>query len=151
MRWSSTGTHEGDLAGIPPTHKPMRTEGINIWRVVDGRVVEGWLDRRPVSRDELGIDQDPDELVDPQVSVLVTERIESRVDDRHRAGQLRRHVFGRREECRVVGGQVGREEVPGGACLLKLLVEAVTIRPDFGPGLNRLAAAQGWHSLQVWR
>jgi steroid delta-isomerase-like uncharacterized protein len=43
MRWSSTGTHQGDLAGILPTHRTMRTGGINIWRVVDGKVVEGWL------------------------------------------------------------------------------------------------------------
>jgi steroid delta-isomerase-like uncharacterized protein len=43
MRWSSTGTHQGDLAGVPPTHRTMRTGGINVWRVVDGRVVEGWL------------------------------------------------------------------------------------------------------------
>ena len=44
MRWSSTGTHRGDLAGLPPTNKRMRTSGINIWRVVGGKVVEGWLE-----------------------------------------------------------------------------------------------------------
>src|SRR5262245_48898984 len=44
MRWSSTGTHRGDLAGIAPTHRRMHTSGINIWRVVEGTVVEGWID-----------------------------------------------------------------------------------------------------------
>jgi predicted ester cyclase len=44
MRWRSAGTHRGDLAGIPPTNKWMHTSGINIWRVVDGKVVEGWIE-----------------------------------------------------------------------------------------------------------
>ena len=134
---------EPDLLG--QEGRPQRAVGLHAL----GGVVEGWLDRRPVFRDELGIDQDPDELVDPQLPVLVTERVESRVDDRHRAGQLRRHVLGRREECRVVACQVGREEVPGGACLLKILVDADVAAPDGGDAARRAHARAGAERLRI--
>jgi hypothetical protein len=45
-------------------------------------MLEGRRYRRPVLRDELRIDQNPDELVDSQLPVLVAERVESRVNDR---------------------------------------------------------------------
>lgn len=40
--WVATGTHQGDLMGIPPTGKPIHITGIGIDRVVDGRIVESW-------------------------------------------------------------------------------------------------------------
>ena len=42
LRWSATGTHEGDQLGMPATHKTVRLTGIDILRVADGRVVERW-------------------------------------------------------------------------------------------------------------
>jgi predicted ester cyclase len=36
------GIHEGELLGIPPTHKDLETEGIVIHRVRDGKIVEYW-------------------------------------------------------------------------------------------------------------
>jgi steroid delta-isomerase-like uncharacterized protein len=34
------GTHEGELLGIPATHKAVQSEGIVIHRVRDGRIIE---------------------------------------------------------------------------------------------------------------
>jgi steroid delta-isomerase-like uncharacterized protein len=41
-RWSATGTHLGELMGIPPTGLHMTTTGITIHRIVGGKCVEGW-------------------------------------------------------------------------------------------------------------
>ncbi len=41
-RWTATGTNEGELMGIPATGKQATTAGININRVSDGKLVEGW-------------------------------------------------------------------------------------------------------------
>ncbi len=35
-----TGTHEGEFVGIKPTHKVLSITGVNIDRVIDGRIVE---------------------------------------------------------------------------------------------------------------
>ncbi len=37
-----TGTHDGDLFGIPPTHHKVRVMQIQIERVKDGRIGEHW-------------------------------------------------------------------------------------------------------------
>ena len=42
LRWSATGTHQGDQLGIPATHRTVRLTGIDILRIEDGRVVERW-------------------------------------------------------------------------------------------------------------
>jgi predicted ester cyclase len=42
LRWSALGTHEGDQLGVPATHRQVRLTGIDIVRVVDGRIVERW-------------------------------------------------------------------------------------------------------------
>ncbi len=42
-RWTATGTHQGEFAGIPATDKPVRITAINIHRVANGQVQEGWL------------------------------------------------------------------------------------------------------------
>jgi steroid delta-isomerase-like uncharacterized protein len=42
-RWTGTGTHDGDLMGIPPTGSSVRFTGIRIFRVADGKIVEGWV------------------------------------------------------------------------------------------------------------
>jgi len=42
VRWTATGTHQGDQLGVPPTGKQVRLTGIDILRIQDGRVVERW-------------------------------------------------------------------------------------------------------------
>ena len=50
VRFVGTGTHQGDLFGIPPTGKPIKTTGINIFRIEDGKIVEHWN-----NADDLGV------------------------------------------------------------------------------------------------
>ncbi len=49
-RWTAEGTHLGEFQGIPPTGKHGTMTGIDIDRVVDGKVVECW-----VNEDDLGL------------------------------------------------------------------------------------------------
>src|SRR3712207_4121552 len=41
-RWSASGTHLGELAGILPTGLHMTAGGIAILRIAGGKCVEGW-------------------------------------------------------------------------------------------------------------
>ncbi len=41
-RWSATGTHSGDLMGIPATGKQVTVTGLDINRVSGGKSVEHW-------------------------------------------------------------------------------------------------------------
>jgi steroid delta-isomerase-like uncharacterized protein len=41
-RWKATGTHTGELMGIPATGKKIETHGISIVRIEDGKVAEVW-------------------------------------------------------------------------------------------------------------
>lgn len=50
VRWTSTGTHEGELMGIEPTGKKTAVEGIELDRIEDGKIVES-----RVSWDALGL------------------------------------------------------------------------------------------------
>ena len=43
-RWTTTGTHKGVYNGIPPTGKVIHEHGIDIFRVVDGKIVEHWVE-----------------------------------------------------------------------------------------------------------
>jgi len=49
-RWTARATHKGAFEGIPPTGKQVRLHGIDIDRIVNGKVVECW----PVT-DELSL------------------------------------------------------------------------------------------------
>lgn len=49
-RWTARATHTGAFRGIPPTGKQGAITGIDIDRIVNGKVVECW----PIS-DELGL------------------------------------------------------------------------------------------------
>jgi steroid delta-isomerase-like uncharacterized protein len=51
-RWSTTGTHDGELMGIEPTGNRISSTGISVDRVVDGKVAESW-----VQWDNLGLMQ----------------------------------------------------------------------------------------------
>ena len=51
-RFHAGGTHRGDFFGIPPTGRSGEITGINIFRVVDGKVVEHWG-----NSDDLGLMQ----------------------------------------------------------------------------------------------
>lgn len=41
-RWTARGTHTRDLPGIPATGRRATVAGITIYRIVDGRIAEGW-------------------------------------------------------------------------------------------------------------
>jgi predicted SnoaL-like aldol condensation-catalyzing enzyme len=40
--WTFTGTHVGDLGGLPPTGRQVTGSGIDVFRVKDGRIAESW-------------------------------------------------------------------------------------------------------------
>jgi steroid delta-isomerase-like uncharacterized protein len=42
IRWTSSGTHTGPWRGIPPTGRSTQGSGIDIFRIVDGKLVELW-------------------------------------------------------------------------------------------------------------
>lgn len=42
VRWTATGTHDGDLMGIEPTGNEVRVMGMEMHHVQDGRLAEGW-------------------------------------------------------------------------------------------------------------
>jgi len=55
-RWTGSGTHAGDLMGIPATGRPVTVTGIDISRVVDGRIVEYWQELDTLSMlQQLGV------------------------------------------------------------------------------------------------
>jgi steroid delta-isomerase-like uncharacterized protein len=41
-RWTAHGTHNGELAGLPPTGKPATIVGMGVDRVENGKIVESW-------------------------------------------------------------------------------------------------------------
>ncbi len=49
-RWTSTGTHQGALFGVPPTGRPVKVTATVVYRVEGGRLAEGWI-----NRDDLGM------------------------------------------------------------------------------------------------
>jgi steroid delta-isomerase-like uncharacterized protein len=50
VRWTWRGTHRGPFAGIAPTGRLVFNEGIAIYRVEDGKIVESWA-----QMDRLGV------------------------------------------------------------------------------------------------
>jgi steroid delta-isomerase-like uncharacterized protein len=42
VRWTFRGTHTGDFQGIPATGKHVKTTGISIFRVHDGKIKDDW-------------------------------------------------------------------------------------------------------------
>jgi steroid delta-isomerase-like uncharacterized protein len=41
-RWTGTGTHKGELLGVPPTGKSVKVDGLWMHRIAGGRIVESW-------------------------------------------------------------------------------------------------------------
>ena len=41
-RWTATGTHDGDLPGLPRTGKKVSVTGITIARLSNGKFLESW-------------------------------------------------------------------------------------------------------------
>lgn len=52
IRWSMTGTHDGELMGIPATGKPMTITGFDSFRIANGKIAEMWQEA-----DQLGMIQ----------------------------------------------------------------------------------------------
>jgi steroid delta-isomerase-like uncharacterized protein len=44
IRWTATGTHTGELMGIPASGNPVTITGIDILRIVDGQIAERWAE-----------------------------------------------------------------------------------------------------------
>jgi len=49
-RWFATGTHRGDFMGHKPSGRQFKISGQSIYRIKDGKIVEGW-----VNDDSLGM------------------------------------------------------------------------------------------------
>jgi len=41
-RWTSTGTNDGEIMGMPATGKSVSVTGLTIDKIQDGKVVESW-------------------------------------------------------------------------------------------------------------
>jgi len=41
-RWHATGTHQGELMGMPATGRSIDITGIGIDRIADGKIAESW-------------------------------------------------------------------------------------------------------------
>ena len=41
-RWTCRGTNKGEFQGMPPTGKSMEVSGMTIFRIANGKLVEGW-------------------------------------------------------------------------------------------------------------
>jgi steroid delta-isomerase-like uncharacterized protein len=42
VRWTGSGTHVGEVNGIPPTGKSVRVDAITIHRMQSGKIAETW-------------------------------------------------------------------------------------------------------------
>jgi predicted ester cyclase len=43
VRWTARGRNTGDLLGLPPTGRVAVTSGVDVLRIADGKIVEGWV------------------------------------------------------------------------------------------------------------
>ena len=50
VRGKTQGTHTREIWGIAPTGKPLKVRGINITRIADGKMAEGWI-----TQDRMGL------------------------------------------------------------------------------------------------
>lgn len=45
-RWTLRGTQRGELLGVPPIGKPTILQGVSLFRLADGQIVETWIAER---------------------------------------------------------------------------------------------------------
>jgi steroid delta-isomerase-like uncharacterized protein len=43
VRWVGSGTHVGEINGIPPTGRSVKVNAISIHRMRDGKIAETWV------------------------------------------------------------------------------------------------------------
>jgi steroid delta-isomerase-like uncharacterized protein len=61
-RWTATGTHTGELMGIPATGKRINTHGISIVRIENGKIAEVWNESNQMDMmQQLGVVPGPGE------------------------------------------------------------------------------------------
>jgi predicted ester cyclase len=46
-QWHETGVHTGQFFNLKPTNKPFESTGLNMYRVVDGKIVDSWISVDP--------------------------------------------------------------------------------------------------------
>jgi steroid delta-isomerase-like uncharacterized protein len=64
LRWSATMTHTGDTLGLPPSGKTVRSRGITITRIIDGKIVEGWDNWDQLGMlEQIGVYKQPQSLI----------------------------------------------------------------------------------------
>jgi len=61
IRWEGGGTHTGDLMGVPVSGNAVTVTGIDLFRIVGGRIVEMWQEQ-----DVLGMMQQTGALPTPE-------------------------------------------------------------------------------------
>jgi len=62
-RWRATGTHTGELMGIPPTGMRSEISGITINRFSGGRITEDWYQSYDLgTMRQLGVIPSPEEV-----------------------------------------------------------------------------------------
>jgi predicted ester cyclase len=72
LRFRTTGTHTGPLMWLPPTGRGFVVEGVDLHRVVGGKVAESWIsDDFPRILIELGIMEEPKPPADAAPPTLV--------------------------------------------------------------------------------
>ena len=42
QRWTGTGTHDGELFGVPASGNRVEFDGISIYRLKDGKITDDW-------------------------------------------------------------------------------------------------------------
>jgi len=42
VRWTARGTHKGPFLGVPPTGKPVKTQGITVYTFRNSKILEEW-------------------------------------------------------------------------------------------------------------
>lgn len=63
VRFVLQGTHKGEFSGISPTGYPVKSEGIHIYRFVEGKIKEMWIVEDKLSLvQQLGIELKPKEV-----------------------------------------------------------------------------------------
>ena len=60
-RWTATGTHQGELMGIPATNRKVTVTGLAMNRLAGGKIVEAWNEFDTSSMlAQLGVNPIPD-------------------------------------------------------------------------------------------